>query len=74
MKKGFLNAALGVMLFAPFCTGAVAQSNSAFAHDKQKKEKVQVIVVEKKGRGNQVTVTSFKSRATAMTKGSKIGF
>lgn len=51
MKKGFLNAVLGVMLFASFCMGAKAQLNPALADEKQKKEKVQVIVVEKKERG-----------------------
>ncbi|HVG18075.1 MAG TPA: hypothetical protein VNI02_03415 [Blastocatellia bacterium] len=51
MKKGFLNAVLGVMLFASFCAGVLGQSNSVSAEEKQKKEKVQIVVVEKKERG-----------------------
>jgi hypothetical protein len=51
MKKGFLNAGLSVMLVASFFTGAIGRSNSASMEEKQKKEKVQIVVVDKKERG-----------------------
>src|SRR5215216_1750313 len=50
MKKGFLKTGLGAMLIASFCTGAMAQISTASVEDKQKKEKVEIVVVEKKDR------------------------
>jgi hypothetical protein len=50
MKKGFLKLGLGVMLVASFCTGATARISPASLEEKQKKEKVQILVVEKKDR------------------------
>jgi hypothetical protein len=50
MKKGFLKLGLGVMLIASLCTGVTAQVTLASAEEKQKKEKVHIVVVEKKDR------------------------
>ena len=50
MKKGFLKTRLGVMLIASFCAGVMTQISSASVEEGQKKEKVQIVVAEKKDR------------------------
>ena len=50
VKKGFLKLGLGVMLIASFSTGVMAQIGTLTDEQKQKKEKLQIVVVEKKDR------------------------
>jgi hypothetical protein len=51
MKKEFFNACLGVMLVASFYVGVMAQPVSASMEEKKKKEKVRIVVAEKKEHG-----------------------
>jgi hypothetical protein len=63
MKKGFLNAALSVMLIATGCVSARAESGSASIEEKQKKDKVQIVVIEKKERDKSGGGESHKPRS-----------
>ena len=50
VKKGFLKLGMGVMLIASFSTGVMAQIGTLTDEEKQKKEKLRIVVVEKKDR------------------------
>lgn len=68
MKKGFLNAILSVMLFASFCAAVMGQSSSP-VEDRQKKEKMQIVVVEKKERGKSGGGDEFQKPRPEYHKG-----
>ena len=50
VKKGFLKLGMGVMLIASFSTAVMAQIGTLAGEEKQQKEKLQIVVVEKKDR------------------------
>jgi hypothetical protein len=62
MKKGFLKSGMGVILIASFCTGVTAQISSAAVEEKPKKEKVHLVIVEKRDREKQGGGESQRSR------------
>lgn len=62
MKKRFYRVIIGGILSAAFCAGTLVQASPVAGEQNQKKEPVQVIVVDKKGRDSRSLTANDKSR------------
>lgn len=62
MKKGFYKRLTGGILSAAFCAVTIAQASPVYSEPNQKKEPVQIVVVDKTGRDGRAVEANNKSR------------